>query len=352
MATYYVKEQGAVIQKVDERLIVTKDQKEIARVPIHQLDQLVVMGNVQLTTQAMTLLLGAGVDVVLSTKYGRIRGRLLSDESKYVELRVRQLQALGNPAVALALAKQIVLGKLLNQELFLLRGGDAPGRAPHNPLPTQTRSARNIRAMLTQGMGADNPDSLRGFEGKAASFYWPAFKDMLKMDLGFQGRAYRPPPDPVNALLSFGYALLKKDVTAAVRLAGLEMYLGFFHTVQYGRPSLVLDLMEEFRPVVVDAVVLGLVNQDRIKAGDFRRVRGEEGPTLKEEPLLRVITAYEERLETQITLIAEGRRQQTTLRRCIDIQVRQFARVIKGEAGEFVPLALTVASANQGMAVE
>ena len=340
MATFYVKEQGAVIQKVDERLLVTKNQKQIARFPLHEISQLVVMGNVQLTTQAMAMLLAAGVDVVLASQYGKIRGRLLSDESKYVELRVRQLQALSNPSIALTLAKQIVLGKLLNQEAFVLQNGFVFGAEIQENAPNLTRSASQIRAMLHQGLACDNADSLRGFEGRAAAFYWPAFRRMLNEGMGFEGRAYRPPPDPVNALLSFGYALLQKDVTASVRLTGLEMYLGFFHTVQYGRPSLVLDLMEEFRPLVVDGLVLNLINHGSITASDFRRGKVDEGLTLKEASLRRVITGYEERLETQIAVMAEGRQQQASLRRCIEIQVRQFARVIKGEAQEFVPLAL------------
>lgn len=343
MSTFYVREQGAVIQKVDERLLVTKDRKRVDEIPLHRLDQLVVMGNIQLTTQAMAMLLNAGADVVFTSQFGKVRGRLLADDNKYAELRVRQLQAMSSPVVALTLAKQIVLGKLSNQEAVLLtRGGLALERPALGLVPDLGGAARSIRDMLAQGMLTGNADSLRGFEGKAATFYWPAFRRLLKRDMGFQGRVYRPSTDPINALLSFGYALLQKDVNAMVRLVGLDAYLGFFHTVQYGRPSLVLDLMEEFRPVVVDAFVLTLINRDLITTSDFQRNDEDEGLRLKEQPLRRVIEAYEERLETRIMVRNGPRMESMSYRRCIETQTRQLARVIKGETPEFLPLAASV----------
>lgn len=352
MATYYVREQGATIQKADQRLIVIKDSRELTHIPLHQLDQLIIMGNVQLTTQAMSLLLNAGIDVVFMSTTGKMRGRLSSDDSKYAELRVRQLQALSDPTIALGFAKRIVAGKVLNQEELLTRQvGRAALSTPREEhaaldLVTPARQTggltellRGMHQMLNDGLAAQNADTLRGFEGKAATYYWPAFKQLLQRDLGFQGRVYRPPTDPVNALLSFGYALLQKDVTAAAKLVGFDPYLGFFHTVQYGRPSLVLDLMEEFRPVVVDAIVLDLINSNRLVAADFKReTPGAPAVTLKPEPLSQVIKVYEERLEQITTYQLTG--EQVSLRRCIELQTRQLARVVKGEAEQFMPLAL------------
>jgi len=191
--------------------------------------------------------------------------------------------------------------------------------------------------MLAGAKSAANADSLRGFEGKAGAWYWPAFKALLKNDLGFAGRNYSPAKDPVNALLSFGYALLQRDLTAAVRLVGLDPYLGFFHTVQYGRPSLALDLMEEFRPLIVDPIVLDLINRAGIGAQDFKRgSEGERPIVLSEEAVKRVIQAYEERATAKTRYPPTG--EETTSRRCFELQTRQMARVIKGEAAAYHPM--------------
>src|SRR3972149_6090766 len=271
MATYYVREQGAVVRKQDERLVVTKDRAIVAEIPMHQLDQLVVMGNIQLTTPAVGIRLQWEVDVVFMTIHGRVRGRLMANESKFAELRLKQLQMMTNEQANLAVAKPIVAAKLANQRALLQRESRAAA---------VEAAARGIAEMITRALKAENADSLRGFEGKAGAWYWPAFKTLLKRDLGFAGRNYYPPKDPVNALLSFGYALLQRDQMAAVQLVGLDPYLGFFHTVQYGRPSLALDLMEEFRPLLVDPMVLDLIDRAGMGAQDFRR--GSEG----EKPLL------------------------------------------------------------------
>lgn len=346
MATYYVREQGAVIQKTDQRLLVYKDEKEIARIPLHDLDQLIVMGNVQITTQAKTSLLSAGIDVGFMSIAGKLRGWLISDDSKNSELRLRQMQAMSAPNMALSLAKQVVAGKLLNQEAVLLNEGNAlpmleeagsSRTAPARVTGNISEAARGIRDMLARGMNALDADSLRGFEGKAATYYWPAFRRLLKRDMGFQGRVYRPTPDPVNALLSFGYALLQKDVTSMARLVGFDAYLGFFHTVQSGRPSLVLDVMEEFRPIVVDMMVIEMIARDDIAAADFVRGEKDSGFTLKESPLRRVIEAYEERLEAKVRYGL--RNENLRLRQCIEEQVRQLARVVKGEAQSYLPIA-------------
>jgi CRISPR-associated protein Cas1 len=329
MATYYLREQGAVVRKQDERLLVTKDRKIVAQVPMHQLEQLVVMGNIQLTTPAVGLLLQSDVDVVFTTIHGRVRGRLLHNESKFAELRLKQLQMMTDERANLAVAIQVVVGKLTNQQALLRRRIGESNR--RGVVETATRG---IADMIARAANADNADSLRGFEGKAGTWYWPAFKTLLTRDMGFTGRNYYPPKDPVNALLSFGYALLQRDLTAAVQLVGLDPYLGFFHTVHYGRPSLALDLMEEFRPLIVDPVVVDLINRAGIGEQDFRRGSENEKPLLlREEAVKRVIEAYEEQVTTKVRYPLTG--EEATYRRCFELQTRQMARVIRGEAAAY-----------------
>jgi len=333
MATYYVREQGAVVRKQDERLIVTKDGDTVAEIPMHQLDQLVVMGNIQLTTPVVAILLKSAVDVVFMSLGGRVRGRLMANESKFAELRLKQLQWMSDARANLSLAKPIVIGKLINQRVLLLHSTPVTllGRGQID------KSARGVAEMTERAKTADNADSLRGFEGKAGAWYWPAFKTLLKNDMGFTNRVYYPSTDPVNALLSFGYALLQKDVTAAVQLVGLDTYLGFFHTVQYGRPSLALDLMEQFRPLVVDPLVVDLVNREAIGPGDFSRGTDKAKPVLlKEDAVKRVIQQYEERITAVVRYPLTG--EQATVRRCIELQTRQLARVVKGETPAYQPM--------------
>jgi len=377
MSNYYVRQVGATVHKRDERLIVTKDDRQVDEIPLHRLDQLVVMGDVQVTTQAMGLLFRRGVDVVLMTRGGRVLGRVVANESRYAELRLRQYQTLSDPERSRQIAQQIVAGKLINQLAVLQQRGlgsvsvvAASGRGvallPDPVLQARAYSTAlsGIREMLARTPLATDRDTLMGFEGKAAAWYWPAFRLLLKDDMGFRNRIYYPPTDPINALLSFGYALLQKDVLAAIQVIGLDPYLGCFHTVQYGRPSLALDVMEEFRPVMVDALVLGLVNGRVVRRGDF--VRGAASSTstststmpstvasggnevvvaqpagrglgtrMNDAALRQVILAYETRAASSVVYPRTG--EQTTLRRCIELQVRRLARVLKGEEGDYGP---------------
>jgi CRISPR-associated protein Cas1 len=205
------------------------------------------------------------------------------------------------------------------------------------PLIPIDKAARGIAEMTERTRRADNADSLRGFEGKAGAWYWPAWRLLLKNDLGFQQRVYHPAPDPVNALLSFGYALLQKDVMAAVQLVGLDSYLGFFHTVQYGRPSLALDVMEQFRPLLVDPLVVELINSGEIGLQDFARGGEQTRPVqIKPEAIGRVIRRYEEYATATVRYPLTG--EQATFRRCIELQTRQLARVVKGESQVYQPM--------------
>ncbi len=332
MATYYVREQGAIVRKKDERLIATKDEQIVAEIPLHNLDQLVLLGNIQLTTPAIALLLQTEVDVVFMTVHGRVRGRLIANESKFADLRYKQLQILMDEKKSLVLARSIVTGKLTNQRALLQRrtreSSESAIRSP------ASAAIAGIAEMLARVKSAESPDSLRGLEGKAGAWYWGAFRLFIPAAWGFTQRVYHPSTDPINALLSFGYALLQKDLTAAVRLVGLDAYLGFFHVIHYGRPSLALDLMEEFRPLIVDPLVLMLVNRDLLHLTDFRRGQEADKPVLlNEDAVERVIRAYEERATERVRFPLTG--EQATYRRCFELQTRQMARVIQSEASGY-----------------
>ena len=270
MAVVYVREQGAVVRKNGSGLRVTEGEQETFRIPLADLDQLVVMGNAQVTTQAAVMLLRSGVDVVFMSRYGKYRGRLLALESKFADLRHQQLRLCDDPQRSLAVAQAIVAGKVANQRVVLAR------RAEEDPMAAQALDG--MMAMMRRASAARDLDQLRGFEGKAAAYYFDGIRTFFDPSWGFQKRDYYPPPDPANALLSFAYTLLLKDVEAQIQLVGLDPYLGFFHTLGYNRPALALDLMEEFRPAVADIVVLTLVRGEQITLDDFEQTGDPDLP--------------------------------------------------------------------------
>ncbi|MEZ4864390.1 MAG: CRISPR-associated endonuclease Cas1 [Caldilineaceae bacterium] len=338
MTVLHVREQGAVVRRAVEQIRVTQKDKEtrkqqlLAQAPVRELTQLVIYGNVQVTTQATALLLAHDVDLVFLSVFGKFRGRLTKSGSKFAQLRHAQLRFSGDDAKSLAVAKKIVQTKLANQYNTLQ---SLLANQPAGPLQQRLqRTSTGIAEMRRASSGARDADALRGFEGKAGAYYFEAIGSLLDTRWQFKGRNYYPAPDPFNALLSFGYALLLKDTTAALQLVGLDPYLGCFHVLEYGRPSLTLDLMEEFRPLAVDQVVLALVATGVIEPTHFTFTGRQARPVELGEALIpTVIEAYEERMSSTIRHTPSGN--ENTLRRCIELQARIFARVVMGERQEY-----------------
>lgn len=329
MGTVYVKEQGAVVRRDGERLRVTLNREDLTSIPLLHLDQLALMGNVQLTTPAAARLLERRVDVVYLSKYGKFRGRLVHSGSKFAQLRHTQLRMASDEGTVLPIAQAIVVAKVGNQRVVLQRRAER--------VPQARRALDGMMQMGRRAARANSLDSLRGFEGKAGAFYFEAMRTLLPAEWGFEKRAYHPPPDPANSLLSFGYTLLLKDVTAAIQVVGLDPFVGFFHVLGYDRPALALDLMEELRPVIVDSMFLDIVAKKRLLPDDFQRSRNPRRPcSLGEAGIRVVIEQYEQRLQTPVTHpLARG---QTTYRRSIELQARQMARLIRGKEREYKPL--------------
>lgn len=345
MTTIYVKEQGAKVGRSGERLEVRQNGTIIESFPLAQVEQVVLMGNVQLTTQAVATLLERDVDVVFLSSYGKFRGRLTGLGAKNAALRQRQLQLMADERFTLRLAKSIVDGKIHNQRVVLQRQRERLEQLPGRGLRVRfnrdpfERGLQGMLQMQRQAAGAADLDALRGYEGKAAAFYFAALRTFLDPAWGFKQREYYPPPDPFNALLSFAYSLLQKEVVAAVSTVGLDLYLGFFHAVDPGRPSLALDLMEELRPYVADRLVLALVNGNRLQPAAFRWTGNPRRPVeLGEAGTTLVLQAYGERLETKLHHPLAGPGGETTLRQAIGLQARRLARVIAGREAAYEPL--------------
>ncbi|MEP7284277.1 MAG: CRISPR-associated endonuclease Cas1 [Chloroflexota bacterium] len=331
MPVVYVKEQGAVIRKANEVLYVMQKDKQLFAIPLADLDQLVLLGNIQLTTQSAVVLMRHRVDVIFMSQYGKYRGRLLTLESKFAKLRHQQLRLCDDEPRSLQVARNIVIGKIANQRVVLQR------RAGENVALRQ--ALIGMARMADQADSAGDLDQLRGYEGKAAAFYFGGLRSFFAPEWGFHERAYFPPPDPANALLSFTYTLLLKDVEAKIQLVGLDPYLGFFHALGYDRPGLALDIMEEFRPSIADIVVMNLVRTGQITPADFERTNLAELPVrMTQAAMENVVAAYEDRMADKVFHpLANG---QTDYRRAIELQVRQMANVIQGDGSAYEALTI------------
>ncbi|SEM46106.1 CRISPR-associated protein, Cas1 family [Syntrophus gentianae] len=271
----YVRTQGARIIKEGRHLLVRKGDAVYHTLFTYKLNQLVLFGNVEITHSALAQLMRYGIDTVFLSYTGRYLGRISPPESKNVFLHKRQYGLLDNETFTLRLVRAIVAGKLSNMATLLMR----IKRSRNEPLAGL--KAREIQNLIRLLDAAESVDSLRGYEGRGSALYFEAFSRGFIENQGFVRRVRRPPTDPVNSVLSLLYTFLMNRVYAAVRVAGLDPYPGFLHSLDYGRYSLVLDLMEEFRTIIADTLALSLFNLKILKRDDFYF----EEPIRAEDPI-------------------------------------------------------------------
>jgi CRISPR-associated protein Cas1 len=273
----YVTDQAAEVGLAGNRLIVHKGPTRLGEMRLDDCAQVVVMGHVQVSTQALRAALARGIEFLFLTRGGRFLGRLSNGLAGHVELRMAQFRRFGDPAIALNLARGYVRGKIENQRRLLLR---YQRDRQDDRIATALVRLRRAQESLP---GAGNPDMLRGIEGAASREYFAGLGRLFKAPgIVFRERLRRPPPDPVNILLSFGYTLLAGALHGMAEQVGLDPYLGVLHAPERGRPSLVLDLMEEFRPVLVDAAVLRVFNTRTITLKDFVWPTDDQGAELED----------------------------------------------------------------------
>jgi CRISPR-associated protein Cas1 len=323
----YVQDQGARVGLEGGCLIVRMRQGEAVTARLPNTSHVVLYGNVQVSAQAMRALLERNIPVSFLSYGGWYYGRATGIESKNVELRMAQHRAAADPAFCLRVARGLVASKIRNSRTMLRRNHVAPPLLVLSELEQLARKAERAEAL----------DAMLGLEGTAARSYFGAFTGMLKgaatlagaFDL--DGRNRRPPRDPMNALLSFVYSLLAKDFTLALSAVGLDPLLGFYHQPRFGRPALALDLMEEFRPLVADSVVIGAVNGGGFGTEDFST--HPSGVAMRPAARRRLLLAYERRMEQLITHPVFGYR--ISYRRVLEVQARLLARCLLGEIEEY-----------------
>lgn len=321
----YIMTQGATVGKTGERLEVRKVGEPEAHVRLIDVSHVALFGNVRISASALRALADRGAPVLHFTYGGWLTAVTSAPNHKNILLRTAQYRCAIHPRRPLPIAQAIVAGKIRNQRTLLRRNHRARPQSVVNELARLALTAQRVRSM----------PALLGVEGTAARLYFSQFSGMLRPGLSFDftERTRRPPTDPVNALLSFLYTLLVKDCTTASIAVGLDPYLGFFHQVHYGRPSLALDLAEEFRPLIADSVAITLINNEVLGASDFV----QRGPAcaLKDGARRRVIEAYETRMGTLVRHPLFG--YAVSYRRVLEVQARLLARTVLGELRAYRP---------------
>jgi CRISPR-associated protein Cas1 len=372
MAILYLTEQHAWVGRDGETLVVhipiheeggAKQKRERTQtVPLLKVEEVIVLGEITLSTPALVALMEARVSVTYLSRHGRYLGTLAPELTKNSLLRLAQHAVHADPQRRLALARCFVVGKLRNMRTILMR------YHRQTPDPLLQASVESLKRCLgaAQDVGLKLVDvaleesevtrdpelepgeatsgrmhglgPLLGCEGAGSAAYFGVFGRLIKCNWphGFTRRVRRPPTDPVNALLSYGYTILTAQVASAVAGVSLDPYIGYLHSSRYGKPALALDLLEEFRPVIVDAVVLGMFNNRQLTAEDFEQELNSY--RLRDAARRRFLEKFEERLQEIVVHPVFGYR--IPYRRCIELQARLVSKYLLGEIPAYVPFAV------------
>ncbi len=315
MGTLYVLEQGAMVHKHRERLVVKLQQARLTEIPLIHVDQVVLFGGTHLTTSAAGLLLDRGVPVAMCTLSGRLKGFLQPSYDRWVGARGAQVRRGDDAQFCLKFAREVVTAKIRNARSYLRRI-NREGRAD------AAGAADALTSDLAAASEALTVDVLRGVEGAAAARYFRVLRAVFSdLEMGKRGRRAQ---DPAGALLNLAYGLLRVDVLRAVQLAGLDPYMGFYHRPHAGRANLVLDLMEEWRTAIADATALAAARRRVVGPKDFEMTAG--GWTrLTQGALRRFLSEYHRRCDTVITMDGHGR----SYREWVDVQAAELAEALR-----------------------
>jgi CRISPR-associated protein Cas1 len=321
----HVQSHGSSIGKRGDAIEIRRRDEPVASIPLKDVAHVVLFGNCSISTPALHALLDCGRSVAYCTWGGRLLGMSLPFASQNVGLRVEQFRRFSLPEWRLRVARPIIHAKIRNQRTLLRR--NAPGEPA--ALPILAREAESART-------AESLDTLMGHEGTAARAYfndWPAMLLDAPLASEMRGRTRRPPRDPVNAALSFAYALLLRDCFATLAGVGFDPLFGALHSIKPGRPALALDLMEPYRPLIADSAVLRAFNTGMLASGDIERTQA--GVFLTETGRKALITAYEQRMGELVTHPQFEYR--VSYRRLLEVETRLLARWIEGDVDSWEP---------------
>ncbi len=332
MGTLYISQDDVFIGKIDERLNVKAKNQILQDVPLIHLDGVVILGRATISPAAIAELLQRKIPLTFMTDTGKYLGKLEPELTKNIFVRNAQWKAAGETPQATHVVQGFIRGKLKNYRSSLYRY-----QREHSEL--------NLEAAITQISNAiaklekvANIDSLRGLEGAGSAAYFGVFNQLIRVDgFTFQPR-HRPATDPVNSLLNFGYTLLRHDVESAINIVGFDPYLGYLHVQRYGRVGLAFDLMEEFRPLVVDAIILSGINRRVITLNDFTTEPISNVMRLSDTGRREFLKMYAQKKQSEFKHPVLGRK--CTYQEAFEIQARFLAKYLMGEIDKYPPLVM------------
>lgn len=331
--TLFVTTEGSYVAKDGQAALVRAEGKTLLRVPLHNLDGIVCFGRVGVSPALMAVCAEGGVRISMLNPYGRFRAAIVGFQPGNVLLRRRQYRVADDEPLAAAIAANMVAAKMANCRSVLLRA------IRDNPATTAALEpiVKRFAFQLEQARACRVLDQLRGMEGDVAATYFSVFPSLINVSepaIKFVSRTRRPPLDPINALLSFLYAMLAHDARSACEASGLDAAVGFLHRDRPGRPGLALDLMEEFRPFLVDRLVLSLINRRQVNVDGFTTT-GSGAVEMNDKTRKTVLVAYQKRKQAEITHPFLG--DKTSVGLLIHLQARLLARHLRGDLDAYPP---------------
>ena len=288
METIYITQENGILHRCEEHLILKQNGRNIGDIPLINTKTLVIMTSVQITSQAIDILTEKNIDVIYMSKGGKIKYRISAQSGGGAIIRLAQHSAFVNDKIRLSIAKSITRAKILNQKSLIDR------YINQYPLPEYKEAVSNIMSFQEKLDSAETLNEVMGIEGICARVYWGCFKKLLKYP-AFTRRDYRPAPDYVNSALNLGYAFLANEITTQLYIQQFDIEIGFLHSIHYGRNSLTLDIMEEFRSTFVDNWLLGLFNRKILKEEHFKSAK--DGFYLTDAGFEKYCSLYHEHIE-------------------------------------------------------
>ena len=328
MSTLYITTQGASVYKYSGQFVVQKGKEILQNVPETHVKQMILVGNINLSTPAISFCLENQIEVVFLTQGGKFRGRLNGEASRSVEIRRKQYDRVLDQDFCLRQAKAFISGKVQNQIAIARR------QFENAAIP---REFETLKSILKKIESAKSIESLLGFEGAASANYFRLFGVWIPTPFTFKTRTSNPPKDEVNAVLSLAYTLLYNRITTRLNLIGLDAYQGFFHQARNGHAALASDLQEEFRQPIADALILKLIKRKQLKMTDFERQNGEIRLTSDGKKVF--FGEFEAKMNSKRQTDA-GDNWSLSYSKIIERQVHHFARVIAGEDAVYKPFKL------------
>jgi len=266
MSSLYLTEQGSKVRKDEGRIIVEKEGIEIFEIPVHKIERIIIFGNVQITTQALSIFFELGIPIAFLTMEGKLKGILEPLMSKNIKRRIEQYSTLDEPDYILRISKSIVYGKLWNQREVLRRWASRRNMDISDII-------NRFDFLLNSVERKNSKNGLMGVEGVGSAIYFEVFGKIVNRENFI--RKKHPPSDPINALLGYGYTILLSECITNLRIAGLDPYIGFYHIIRPSRPALALDFMEIFRSPVVDTGIVEMTSRNIINIEeDFEEIDG------------------------------------------------------------------------------